>query len=86
MSTAAQCCRHQRADRREDDGGIERLVRRLVRAAGPHGAERAGEILRSLVAAARDTMLQIGRELGHDACIDLAGRAKWTFHPSFERC
>ena len=38
--------RHQRADRREDDRRVERLRRRLARAAGPDRAERAGEILR----------------------------------------
>ena len=36
---------HQRADRGEDDGGIERLGRHLVGTAGPHRAERAREVL-----------------------------------------
>ena len=31
--------RHQRADRREDDGRVERLGRRLVGAAGPRRAQ-----------------------------------------------
>ena len=47
--------RHQRADRREDDGRIERLRRRLLRAARPHRAERAREILRRGVALARES-------------------------------
>ena len=42
----AQRRRHQRADRREDDGGVERLRRRGVGAAGPGRAERARERLR----------------------------------------
>ncbi len=46
--------RHQRADRCEDDGGVERFRRHLVRAAGPHGAERAREVLRRAVALARE--------------------------------
>ena len=46
LRTALQRGRHQRADRREDDGGAERLGRRLVGAAGPHRAELLGEILR----------------------------------------
>src|ERR1035437_6214816 len=46
--------RHQRAHRRENDGGIERLRRRLFRAARPHRAERAREVLRRRVALARE--------------------------------
>ncbi len=37
--------RHQIADRRKDDRGIERLRWSLVRAAGPFATERAGELL-----------------------------------------
>ena len=47
--------RHQRADRGEDDCGVERLGRRLLRAARPHRAERAREVLRGGVALAGES-------------------------------
>src|SRR5829696_705741 len=46
--------RHQRPDGREDDGGIELLWWRLVRAAGPVGSEPAREPLAFFVAGARE--------------------------------
>ena len=61
--------RHERADRREDDGGIERLGRHLVRAAGPHRAELARELLRLGVAGSRegvDLASLMARDLRHD--------------------
>jgi hypothetical protein len=45
-----QCRRHQGPDRRENEGCVEHLGRHLVRTAGPHGTEAAGEILRRRVA------------------------------------
>ena len=42
--------RHQRTDRREDDGGVELFGRALVRAAGPVGTEATGKSLAFLVA------------------------------------
>src|SRR5215203_16992 len=43
--------RNEGADRSEDDGGIERLRRHLVRPAGPYGTQRFCEGLRGLVSA-----------------------------------
>ena len=44
--------RHESADRRKDQRGIERLGRQPVRASSPFRAERAGEILRREVSGA----------------------------------
>ena len=41
---------NERADGREQDRGVERLGRRLVRSAGPFGAHRAGERLAGRIA------------------------------------
>ena len=49
-----ESCRHQGADGREDDGGVERLGRTLIRASGPRHAKRAGEILRRAIAGPRE--------------------------------
>ena len=53
-ATAAQGGRHQRADGREDDRGVQLVGRALVRAAGPHGAELARQRLGGVVAGADD--------------------------------
>ena len=50
----AKAGRNQRADRCEQDHGVEFLRRRLIRSAGPDGAERAGEILRDDISRARE--------------------------------
>ena len=44
---------NERADGREDDGGVERLGRQLVRAAGPDGPEAPRERLSRAIAGPR---------------------------------
>ncbi len=72
---AANAAGTKRPDRGENEGGVERLGRRLVGAAGPHRAEAAREILRLLVARAgegEDLAALVARDLRDD----VRGRAK----------
>src|ERR1700730_7049098 len=48
--------RPERTHGRENDGRVERLRRRLVRAAGPGRAKLAGKMLRRRVARARESI------------------------------
>ena len=67
--------RHERADRRENDGGIERFRRHLIGAAGPHRAERAREILRSFISGAGECV-DTPPLPGGDLCQDVGGGAE----------
>ncbi len=69
LSHRSQRERDERADRCKDDRGVERLRRRLVRAAGPNCAEAVGKGLARRIAGARegeDRAPLPSRDLRHD--------------------
>jgi len=68
---------HQRADRREKDGRIERLRRKIFRAAGPSRAERQRIVLRSGIARAQQMQVPalVAERLRDRLRLDLCRRA-----------
>jgi hypothetical protein len=76
--------RHQRADRREDQGRVQQLRRRLARAAGPRGAERACERLPGRIALARERIHLLAARDRHLAD-DVRGGAE-AVQPEPVRC
>ena len=54
LADRGRCRRHQRTDRREQDGGIEGLGQQGCRAAGPYRAQRPGVSLGRAVAGPRE--------------------------------
>jgi hypothetical protein len=78
----AQRCHDEWANRREDDGGVERCGRNLARISGPSGAESAREPLRFKVAGPREGInfaFLVTRDLRHD----MRGRAEAVNADSF---
>jgi hypothetical protein len=55
LSHGAQRCRHQAADRCEDDRAIERLRRLIVRAPCPDRTKTSGKVLTGQIAGLRET-------------------------------
>ena len=69
LAQRSQGGRHQRADRREYDGGVELLGRSLGRITGPHRTKPTGEILSCDVAGSSEreqAPALVDRDLGDD--------------------